>query len=556
MKDAYKIDGKTFERILSYGANNLRLHLQEVNNLNVFPIPDGDTGENMYMTLKGGIDQLKNEKDDSIGQKTNALAQGMLLNARGNSGVILSQLFFGLAEGLKGLDDAKLDEFINALNCGVKRAYGSVAKPVEGTILTVARESVENAVKFVNKNTTIEQFLEKFIFEMKQSLKRTPDILAVLKEAGVIDSGGAGLLYIIEGFKKAFEENIETELAVTDDESKSKNIDFSKFNENSVMEYGYCTELLLQLQTSKTDVNNFSIDNLIEFLNTIGDSIVAFKNGTVVKIHVHTLTPWMVLEHCQKFGEYLSVKIENMTLQHNETVKEKESDVSSFKVKRARRKFALVTVATGEGLKSTFEDMGADYVIKGGQTNNPSAEDFISAFEEVNADHVFVLPNNGNIILTAKQAANIYKDSDVRVIESKSIGEGYSALSMLDYSSENPDQIESNLKSDCLNVLTGMVTKAVRTTCINGVKIEKDDYIGFTDKTMHVSTKDKTQTVCALIDKLDMARKNFLITVYGKDCKDSEKVKLEEYMAEKYPQTETYSIDGGQEVYDFLLIVE
>lgn len=556
MKDVYEIDGKTFERILFCGADNLRMHLQEVNDLNVFPIPDGDTGDNMYMTLKGGIDQLKNENSCSIGEKANALAQGMLLNARGNSGVILSQLFFGLAEGLKNLSIAKLDEFIKALNCGVKRAYGSVAKPVEGTILTVARESVENAVKFVDENTSIEQFLEKFIFEMKQSLKRTPDILAVLKEAGVIDSGGAGLLYIVEGFKKAFEDGVETELAVTDVENKSNILDFSKFNENSVMEYGYCTELLLQLQTSKIDLNTFSLDKLIEFLNNIGDSIVAFKNGTVVKIHVHTLTPWMVLEYCQKFGEYLNVKIENMTLQHNETVKESDSDISSFKVKRARRKFALVTVATGEGLKTTFEDMGADYVISGGQTNNPSAEDFISAFEEVNADHVFVLPNNGNIILTAKQAADIYKDSDVRVIESKSIGEGYSALSMLDYSSNDPDLIESNLKNDCLNVLTGMVTKAVRTTCVNGVKIEKDDYIGFTDKTMHVSTKDKIQTVCALIDKLDMANKNFLIAVYGRDCKESEKTKLEQFMAEKYPQTETYSIDGGQDVYDFLLIVE
>ncbi len=551
-----EINGALFERLVLSGAGRLQSKVKEVNDLNVFPIPDGDTGENMFLTIKGGVDSMVAEKDTTLSKKANALSTGMLLNARGNSGVILSQLFFGLAEGLEGLETADMVQFEKALAQGVKRAYSSVAKPVEGTILTVAREAVENTCDNISKNTDWVDFFSGFLDEMKKSLEHTPELLATLKEAGVIDSGGAGLVYIIEGFYKAVKgEDVSNELAITSTDSSAT--DFSKFNEESVMEYGYCTELLLQLQKSKTDVENFSVDTIISFLESIGDSIVAFKIGTVIKMHVHTLTPYKVLEFCQQYGEYLSVKIENMTLQHNETTKEKEEDEGlNIKVKRARRKFALVTVASGQGLIDVFKELGADEVISGGQTNNPSSEDFINAFDNVNADYIFVLPNNGNIVLTAKQAAQMYKDSDIRVIESKNIGQGYSALSMLDFSCDDPDAIEEQMREDIQGVITGMVSVAVRSTTVNGVEIEKDNYIGFTDHTMHVSKKTSTETACALLDKLEIESKNFLILVCGQDCTEEQKAFVENYVNEKAPNVEVYAIDGGQEVYDFIMIIE
>ena len=560
MGEVKKIDGEVFKKLMLGGASNLQANVQEVNELNVFPIPDGDTGENMYLTLKGGIDALQTRENASLQDGASALAQGMLLNARGNSGVILSQLFYGFAEGLVGLDAADLQQLVSALKQGVKCAYGAVAEPVEGTILTVAREAVENTAGYIHENMTAAEFFSLYLSEMKKSLINTPELLAALKEAGVIDSGGAGLVYIIEGFCKVLTgEDVGGEIAAADTSAKS--VDFSKFNEDSVMEFGYCTELLLQLQRAKTDLEAFSVPELIEFLGTVGDSIVAFRTGTVVKLHVHTLTPWKVLAHCQKFGEFLTVKIENMTLQHNETTKEKtETKTSTIaemqkNIKRARRKFAAVTVVSGAGLVQTFKDLGVDYVVDGGQTNNPSAEDFITAFDEVNADYIFVLPNNSNIILAAEQAAKMYADSQVRVIGSKSIGEGYAALSMLDFSSDDADEIETLLKENMEGVITGMVTQAVRTTTVNGVDVQKDDYIGFTAKRMRVSMPSKIDTACALVQAV-AADKEFVIAAYGKDAAQEEREAFARYVAEKLPRVEFYEIDGGQEVYDFLLIVQ
>ena len=552
-----KINGEDFKRLVLGGATNLHLNVDEVNELNVFPIPDGDTGENMYLTLKGGVDELQGLENPSLGQAAKALSQGMLLNARGNSGVILSQLFYGLAEGFAGLEEADLKQLASALTQGVKCAYGAVAEPVEGTMLTVAREATENTVEYAQGDITALNFFSRYLTEMKTSLQNTPELLATLKEAGVIDSGGAGLVYIFEGFCKVLAgETIGEEIAVSDGAKKA--LDFSKFNEDSEMKFGYCTELLLQLQRSKTDLDSFSVQSLIEFLGTVGDSIVAFRTGHVIKVHVHTMTPWKVLAYCQEYGEFLTVKIENMTLQHNETVqREKTSIIAEMqkKVKRARRKFAAITVASGEGLINTFKEMGADYVVSGGQTNNPSAEDFIAAFDEVNADHIYVLPNNGNIILAAEQAAKMYTDSDVRVIESKSIGEGYAALSMLDFGSGDADEIEELLKENMQDVITAMVTRAVRSTIVNGVEVTKDDYIGFTAHCMRVSVPSKIDAACALIDEV-VVGKEFVIAAYGKDATEEERQAFAAYMSEKHSRIEFYEIDGGQEVYDFLLIVQ
>lgn len=550
------IDGELFEKIVVNGALNLKANIKIVNDLNVFPIPDGDTGDNMFMTINGGVPFLKNENAKSISAKSEALANGMLLNARGNSGVILSQLFNGMAKGFNGLEKADVKQLGIAFKRGVEQAYSAVVQPVEGTILTVAREAAQYAIDHTDENSTLLSFMKDYLQEMRASLERTPDLLEALKEAGVIDSGGAGLLYIMEGMNDALGgKEIEDTEAFT---QTAHQLDFSKFTEDSVMEFGYCTEYLLQLQKCKVNLETFTVDPIIKYLETIGDSIVCFQTGTIVKVHVHTLTPYKALEFCQQFGEFLTIKIENMTLQHNEVVKQKEQETSSVvaKRKRARRSHALVTVATGEGLINTFKELGADEVIDGGQGKNPSIERFIEAFDDVNADNIYVLPNNSNIIMAASQAAEIYKDSKIWVIKSKNFGQAYSALSMLDYSSDNAEEIAKQIESDMQNVVTGMITKSIRDANINGVDIKENDYIGFTDKTMHVANKEKLDTYMELLEKLDASDKSFLINVYGGDVTYEEKVKINEFVNKNYPNIECYEIEGNQEVYDFIIILE
>ncbi len=548
------IDGELFERIVVAGAYNLKAHIDTVNELNVFPIPDGDTGDNMFMTINGGLSGLKSTKENSVCLKAKALADGMLLNARGNSGVILSQLFSGLANGLTDLETVDVKRFGEALKLGVKQAYSAVLKPVEGTMLTVAREAAEYGV--AHSDVSLGVFFNGFVKEMKASLDNTPNLLATLKEAGVIDSGGAGLLYITEGMQKAVDGSELDEIAVAEDENQgSKELDFSLFTEDSQMQFGYCTEFLLRLQNSKVNAKEFDISPIVDFLKTVGDSIVAFKTGTIVKVHVHTMTPAKVIEFCQQFGEFLTIKMENMTLQHNETT-EKTEIAKPKKKKVNRTKFGVVTVATGKGLSDTFYEFGADVVIDGGQGKNPSIERFIEAFDDANADHIFVLPNNSNIIMAAKQAAGIYDKSTIHVVETKNFGQAYSILSMLDFSADDPEAIKENMLSDMASVTTGMITSSIRDANIDGVEIEKGQYIGFTDKIMQVSANDKVTAFTELAKKLNAESKEFMIAVYGKDVNEAEKQAVREYVANNYGLLEFYELDGEQDVYDFIMILE
>ena len=553
------VDGAVFERLVLSGAANLKAHARTVDELNVFPIPDGDTGENMCMTICGGLDGMKKVESNSVEEKAKALSDGMLLNARGNSGVILSQLFRGMAEGFAGVERATLYDVAQALDRGVECAYGAVVNPVEGTILTVAREASEYARSRISEGSTLESFAFDYFTEAKASLKRTPELLAVLKEAGVTDSGGAGLMYIAEGTLSAARgADIVDE---SSEQAKKIDLDFDKFTENSVMEFGYCTEILLRLQRAKTNLDMFTPQIFIDYLTAIGgDSIVAFVTGTVLKVHVHTMTPWKVLEFAQRYGEFLTVKIENMTLQHNETTVVKDGerliDDDDLRVEKPRKKFGLVTVATGSGLISAFKECGADVVIDGGQGKNPSTDDFIKAFDQTNAEYIFVLPNNGNIILAAKQAADMYKKSEITVIESKNIGQAYAALTLLDYSDDDAEKIAQKLREDMNDVKTGMITCSVRDANLNGVEISNGDYIGFTDKTMLVSEKKKVNAFIELAEIMNTGRYEFCIVVFGKDATVAERDAASSYITEKYPSVEFYTIDGGQEVYDYILILE
>ena len=546
---AKTLDAEDFLRLVSGGAANLRENAQTVNDLNVFPIPDGDTGENMSLTIGGGLQAVHAEHTASISDAAQQLADGMLMSARGNSGVILSQLFAGIAAGLRGKQEAQIEDLSNALQTGVEYAYASVATPTEGTILTVAREAAAYAASRIDADSTLESFWTDYLKELSASLQRTPELLAVLKEAGVIDSGGAGLYYIADGIRRTFfGERISAEPLKP---AQAQTVSFEKFNENSVMEYGYCTEFLLQLQCSKVDLDVFSVDELIEWLRAVGDSIVAFRTGGVVKVHVHTMTPGTVLNYCQQYGEFLTLKIENMTLQHHDTVIR-----NAFSETVPQKAFAVVTVASGSGLREALRGLGADVVLDGGQCNNPSTADFIRAFDKTAAKTIFVLPNNGNILLTAKQAAKLYEKADVRVLESKNIGEGYAALSMLSYDSNDADEIEKSLMQAMQGVQTGMLSRAVRDSVCKDVPVQKDDYLAFTDKAVFASEKARVPAALTLLEKMQAGQHEILIAIYGADFPETEQAAFRDTVRAAYPHTELCELSGGQEVYDLIVILE
>ncbi len=553
MEALKNINGIIFANMIKAGAMNLREYEQEVNDLNVFPIPDGDTGSNMLLTIMGGVEALDYQSLD-ISVISRRVADGMLLSARGNSGVILSQFFNGIAKGFESLESADSSQLYEALKQGVHCAYESVIEPTEGTILTVARHPL-TAIEAMKGS--LETFFSHYIIEAKKVLAKTPDMLPVLKRAGVVDSGGAGLIYILEGMGKIICGEVEEiNLDISPAAEKSNAINIELFTENDLLKFGYCTEVLLRLQNSKTDIDSFDIKIITDFLQTIGDSVVAFKTGSVVKIHVHTFTPYKVLEKLQNYGEYLSVKIENMTLQHNEQEKTEGVSESAVTQIKERSKYATVTTATGKGLKELFENMGVDAVIDGGQTNNPSSEDFIKCFDRVNADVIFVLPNNSNVIMTAEQAGKIYDKSKVVVIPSKTIGQGYSAVAMINYNVGDVEEITEYMMNSMKDTITAMVSKATRNAHMDNVNIEQGKYIGFTEKNIFACNENKIDVAIDLLNKLDILDREYIIVSYGKDATEEERIKLNLAIKQNFNDIEIYEVYGEQEVYDFLFILE
>ncbi len=553
MTEKREIDGQLFKSMLIGGLQNLKKNIDTVNDLNVFPIPDGDTGDNMYSTLLEAVRAIQNSEEHHLGLVAKLVGDGVILGARGNSGVILSQMIAGIAEEFSKHERADTETIAAAFKNAVKRAYASVSEPVEGTMLTVLREATEFAVGRLSGESTVESFLRDYLAETERSLNHTPELLPVLKEAGVIDSGGAGILYMTQGFLKVLQGETEELGSLTESVSKSQ-VDLSLFTEDSVMEFGYCTEFLLQLTHAKTDISSFSLGNMREKLATFGDSIVAVLTGTVVKVHVHTLTPGAVLEYAQQFGEFLTLKIENMTLQHNEVVEKKEQP--AFKKNFARKPFGLVAVADGEGLVSVFKELGADIVIDGGQGNNPSVELFISAFDALNCDTIFVLPDNGNVIMAAREAASLYRQSDVRVIEADSIGDGYAVLTALDYDCGDADVIEQNMLSDISSSCCAMVSRAVRDSAAGDLHVREGDYIGFIGKDILVAEKDRISAALAMLKKVEADKNNFIVAFGGAGVPESEREQLLEEMSSAFPAAEAYIMDGGQEIYDFIIVLQ
>ena len=545
------LNGELFLKMFRGGVAYLRAHVKAVNDMNVFPVPDGDTGDNMMMTMEGGAKALSKIEGESLDDVAKSLMNGMLLGARGNSGVILSQFFAGISKEFVGHEEVSVEDMGHALKTGIAQAYASVSTPKEGTILTVARESVEYAVSRINEESTVESLFKDLVTEMDASLKRTPEILTVLKEAGVVDSGGAGLKYIVEGFMKILNgEDLEEMEAAAPVEAipGSVDIDFSAFGPDSVMDYGYCTEMLVQLMNYKTDVEAFDVDALKEFLGSLGDSIVAYKTGSIIKIHVHTLTPYKVLEHMHEYGEFLTIKIENMSVQHNEIVEKPP-------VEKPHKKYAIVAVANGDGISELYTKLGADEIVSGGQTMNPSAQNFIEVFDRINADHIFVFPNNGNIILAARQAAKIYENAEIHVINSKNIGDCYAALAQLNLEDELEDILEG-FDAAMAEVETGQVTYAVRNTEMNGVKVHEGDYISFCGKEMIASEPELLDATMKLLDGMEAADRDIVNIFYGKSVEEDVVDELVEKIEEAYPDIEVQTLNGGQDVYHFIVVVE
>ena len=532
------LDAKLYLNLVRGGAARLARNRQDINDLNVFPIPDGDTGDNMYMTIEAGT----HADGESLSEVAAAISQAMLLGARGNSGVILSRIFAGIAKGLKGLKEADAIAFSRAMQEGVEEAYRSVPQPVEGTILTVLREGAAAAAG----TPSMEAYFDRWIEGMALSLQHTPERLDVLKKAGVVDSGGAGLLCIGEGMREVLHGRLPLgadRYGNTLPEKSSPAIDLNAFTEDSILEFGYCTEFLLRLQRSKVNLDTFDESVISDWLATCGDSLVFFRDGSIVKVHVHTADPGAVLTRCREWGEFLSVKVENMTLQHH-------GNQMDDRFKRSRKALGVVTVAAGKGLTDTFREMGADAVIEGGQTMNPPVASFRKAFDQVNAENILVFPNNGNIILTAQQAASLYKDSCVQVIPTKTLGEGYFALANLD--SELPtDELVTALTEAAASVTTGFVSRAVRETA--GTRC--GDYIGFSGKEILTSCASRTDTALSLAGKLDAGKSDILILFNGADVAAPEAEALRDSLEKQFPRTEVILRDGGQPIYDYILVL-
>ncbi len=559
------IDGQLFKTMVISGSNNLYNHYPEVDALNVFPVPDGDTGMNMNLTMTSGAKEVQNRTENDIYSIAKTFSKGLLMGARGNSGVITSQIFRGFAQALEGKKEIDVIGLSEAFVSGSAVAYKAVIKPVEGTILTVIRETSENLSKKVKPSMSIEEAFKIILKEAKDSLKRTPNLLPVLKEVGVVDSGGAGLVKILEGMNAALnDEFIERNEATAVEIKGSAQV--AADDENS--EFGYCTEFILRLGPSDTK-KTFNKNRFTSVLGAHGNSLVVVQDDDLVKVHVHTLTPGNIFNYAQQFGEFVKLKCENMTEQHNEILfseqgkemaaaKLKEAPLAAPRVEKAEKKdFALIATSSGKGIDELFGEVGVEYIVSGGQTMNPSTNDFVDVIKKANAKVTYIFPNNGNIILAANQAKDILEgEYNVIVIPTKTIMQG--VVSAMNF---NPDlSVEDNEKGmieAIKTVKSGAVTFSIKDTEINGVNVKKDEYMAIKEsKDIISSFKDKFDALKDLV-KNEVDENSAILTILcGEDITESEKESVSEYFTTNYPDIDIDVRDGNQPVYSFIIGVE
>ena len=545
------MNGSTFSELLNFGYKNLVAHLKIINDLNVFPVPDGDTGTNMKLTYSNGLKTITDD-DASVCQIADEFARGMLFGARGNSGVLTSQYFRDFADSCKDKKEITVKDFALAMVAAYKNAYKACADVAEGTILTVARESIENTMPSVREEDTFESFFTKVVAMMRISLDNTPNLLPILKENGVVDSGGKGLLTIYEGFL-AFvtgqEISVEIEEVSHKEEEKKPAIDFSAFNENSVFDYGYCTEFILQLLVSKGKIEDFSIDEFTNWMLAHGESLVCFQSGTIVKVHIHTKKPYEVIEYAQRFGEFVTFKLENMALQHNEIIKNEE------KRQQERKKVAVIAIAQGDGIIDLFsEQLHTDMVINGGTTMNTSVSEMIDAFKYVNAEEIILLPNETNMIKAAEQAAELFKDSKVYVVPTHNIQEGSAALNMYMGDEENGQEVYDNLKMGAESITPLTVFKSGKDAKISGKVAPKGSYVGSKNHKLLAYAPRRTAATLRLLSKIeDITSHEVVFIIYGQMVEDEAAEELVSAINETYPNLEVGLIKGQQDVYDLLI---
>jgi DAK2 domain fusion protein YloV len=551
------IDGKRFAEMILHGASNLANNAKLVDALNVFPVPDGDTGTNMNLSLTSGAKEVQNNPSDHIGNVGVALSKGLLMGARGNSGVILSQLFRGFSKSIESKATIGCVDFAKALQAGVDTAYKAVIKPVEGTILTVAKDAAEKAVASVAENEhSIVKLMEITLKEAEASLKRTPDLLPVLKEVGVVDSGGQGLVFVFEGFLASLKgEKLSTSKVTLPSMAELVSAEHHKSVQShmntSDIEYGYCTEFMVRFESGKS---LFDEENFRNELSQFGDSLLVISDDNLAKVHIHVEHPGEVLSYGQRYGNLINMKIENMRQQHSELIGEKQQMPAQVETKREKKKFGIVSVTMGKGIEKLFRSIGADEVIEGGQTMNPSTEDIAQAIQDVYAENIIILPNNSNVIMAAQQAASVVEEN-VIVIPTKTVPQGMAALLAFN-STSAPDDVEATMKAALATVKSGQITYAVRDTNIDGLEITQGDFMGISNGKIVMTERDQLSASKKLLTKMIAADDEILTIIHGEDASDDEVENLIQFAEEEFENIEIEIHKGEQPLYSYIFAIE
>lgn len=555
------LDVEAFISMLEVGGNRLSENAEYVNSLNVFPVPDGDTGTNMNLTYTSGIERVIKQHSDTVGEVGEDLAKGLLMGARGNSGVILSQLFRGFAKAIEGKTTIEAQDLANAFQRGIDTAVKAVMKPVEGTILTVARDSAAAGMQKAEESDDIIEVMTAVLEEAQTSLENTPNLLPVLKEVGVVDSGGQGLVYIYHGFLESLTgESIPVKSAdpnkanVTELAHQENFFNTAHSVASEDIHYGYCTEIMVKIGEGETVTDEFDYDTFRNHLDGIGDSLLVVSDDEIVKVHVHTETPGEVMNYGQKFGSLVKIKVDNMRLQHDDILDGKGSNQAESASAVERTNLAIIAVAAGEGIENLFKDMGVKSIISGGQTMNPSTNDILDAINKANADNVIILPNNKNIIMAANQAVEV-SEIPAAVVETKYISQGLTA--MLGY---NPDgTLEDNkaaMVAEMANVTSGQVTVAVRDTTVDGLEIHKDHFMGIIDGKIVSEDADLVKETINMVNAMIDEDKELVTLIFGEETDQATAELIAEAVESANEDIEVEIVDGGQPVYHFLASVE
>ncbi|MBO0447608.1 DAK2 domain-containing protein [Enterococcus ureilyticus] len=553
-----EISASQFQEMVQAGASRLHVNAEYVNSLNVFPVPDGDTGTNMNLSMTSGAKAVADSRSEKVGELTTILSKGLLMGARGNSGVILSQLFRGFSKQIPDVVTLNAKDLAAAFTHGVETAYKAVMKPVEGTILTVSREAARSGERKAKETDDCIEVMEAVVKGAKRALAKTPDLLPVLKEVGVVDSGGQGLLFIYEGFLEALSgEFLATEVYEPSPGEMDEMVNaehhrgVSGHVATEDIKFGYCTEIMVQIGEGPTVDSDFDYETFRNYLNELGDSLLVVNDDEIIKVHVHTEHPGEVMNYGQKFGSLVKIKVDNMRLQHETLV---EHDAKAAVTKKARVPYAVIAIAAGQGVQELFRSLGASYIISGGQTMNPSTEDILKAVKEVNADQVIILPNNKNIFMAADQAAEV-ADIPVAVVPTKTISQGMTA--MLAYNDQQSLEENKTMMTEMIeSVVSGQVTTAVRDTTIDNVEIKKDDYLGMIDGKIVVSEPDMFKASLDTLKRMIDEDTEIVTIIVGEGGTMKEAEKFVEALTAEYEDLETETHEGGQPVYPYLFSAE